>query len=62
MKLRDVSQRIRPQDQLDFMHTLKGEQVLSELRDEQLADFQSTNCISNSQGLVFAKVEKETLL
>lgn len=62
MKLRDVSQRIRPQDQLDFMHTLKGEQMLSELREEQLADFPSTICIANSQGLVFGKVEKETLL
>ena len=62
MKLRDVSQRIRPQDQVDFIHTLKGEQALSELREEQLADFPSTIYIANSQGLVFGKVEKEMLL
>lgn len=62
MKLRDLSRRIRPEDQPDFAHVLQGGQDLSGLTTESLAGFPDTIYIANSQGSVFGKVQKETLL
>ena len=62
MKLRDLSRRIRPEDQPDFAHVLQGGQDLSGLTMESLAGFPDTIYIANSQGSVFGKVQKETLL
>ncbi len=62
MKLRDLSRRIRTDDQPDFAHVLQGGQDLSELTAECLAEFPDTIFITNSQGRVFGKVQKETLL
>lgn len=62
MKLRDLSRRIRAEDQPDFSHVLQGGQDLSGLTAESLAGFPDTIYIANSQGSVFGKVQKETLL
>lgn len=62
MKLRDLSRRIRADDQPDFDHVLQGGQDLSELTAECLEGFPDTIFIANSQGRVFGKVQKETLL
>lgn len=62
MKLRDLSRRIRPEDQPDFAHVLQGGQDLSGLTTESLAEFPDTIYIANSQGSVFGKIQKETLL
>ena len=58
MKLRDLSRRIRTDDQPDFAHVLQGGQDLSELTAECLAEFPDTIFITNSQGRVFGKVQK----
>ena len=62
MKLRDLSRRIRAEDQPDFDYVLQGGQDLSELTTECLAEFPDTIFITNSQGRAFGKVQKETLL
>ena len=62
MKLRDLSRRIWPEDQPDFAHVLQGGQDLSGLTAESLAEFPETIYIANSQGSVFGKIQKETLL
>lgn len=62
MKLRELSRRIRPEDQPDFTYVLQGGQDLSELTAESLAEFPDTIYIANSQGSLYGKVYKETLL
>ena len=62
MKLRDFSKRISAEDQPDLVYTIQGSQDLADLSEVQLADFPETVYLTNSQEVVFGKVQKETLL
>lgn len=62
MKLRELSKRVRAEDRPDFDHVLQGGQTLSELTAAHLEAYPDTIYIANSQGNVFGKVQKETLL
>lgn len=62
MELRNFSRRVHAGDQPDFAHTLQGDLNLAELSAEKLADFPDTIYITNSQAVVYGKIQKKTLL
>lgn len=62
MKLREISRRIREEDRPDASFSLQGEQEISALNAEMLADYPETVFIANSQSYIFGKVEKSALL